>query len=111
TSGPSDSPEPQKMLEVQLAWMVKTNKGWTGKKISKEKIIHPWERPLHSYNLKPFYKASTNELWLDIYLSTSSEFNNRRSYDPYSDSQTYVTSNRFNEIYLPWHSASYVFDG
>ena len=91
------------------------------KTISDCKIIHPWERPLHSYNLKPYYHASSNLLWIDIYLSTSEEFNNRKFYDPYEPASSYdskkrvklayLTKNRFNENYLPWHSSAFVFNG
>ncbi|WP_223595660.1 neuraminidase-like domain-containing protein [Neobacillus bataviensis] len=111
TSGPKDAPEPPKILEVQLAWSVKRETGWTAKKIANRKLIHPWERPYFAYNVKPFYQSSANELWLDIYLSTSKEFNNRQFYDPYLDQFAELTGNRFHETYLPWHSASFVFDG
>lgn len=111
SSGPQDPPEPQKMLEIQLAWAIRNNKGWGAKKISKEKMIHPWERPRHAYNLKPFYKPVRNELWLDIYLSTTKEFNNTMFYDPIKMYHNYATRNRFNETYKPWHSSSFIFNG
>jgi peptidoglycan hydrolase-like protein with peptidoglycan-binding domain len=111
SDGPKDSPAPAKVLELQLAWSVKREKGWAAKKISSRKLIHPWERPLYSYNLKPAYKAVTNELWLDIYLSTSREFNDGLFYDPFQSKLVRMTANGFNETYLPWHSASFVFDG
>src|SRR5690606_3234238 len=57
SSGPQDAPEPQKMLEIQLAWSIQKEKGWSPKKIAKNKMIHPWERPRYAYNLKPYYKA------------------------------------------------------
>lgn len=114
TGGPSDSPEPLQALEIQLGWTIKKSGGWTAKKISKQKLIHPWERPRSSYNLKPYYVTKTNELYLDIYLSTSKEFNDGKFYDPYlapQDNPVYLTKNRFNETYLPWHSSSFVFNG
>jgi hypothetical protein len=111
SDNPQSTPEPPKVLEVQLAWCVKREKGWSSRKISSRKVIHPWERPQYAYNLKPYYKAVTNELWLDIYLSTTKEFNDGRFFDPFVGALVYVTSNSFNETYLPWHSASYVFDG
>jgi peptidoglycan hydrolase-like protein with peptidoglycan-binding domain len=114
TSGPSDSPEPLQVLEIQLGWTIKKTGGWTPKKISRQKLVHPWERPRSSYNLKPYYVSKTNELYLDIYLSTSKEFNNGRFYDPYlppASNPVYLTKNRFNETYLPWHSSSFVFNG
>ena len=136
STGPTDAPEPLKVIEVQLGWTVKKSGGWSSKKISKQKLIHPWERPHHSYNLKPFYLSKFNELYLDIYLSTSKEFNDNLFYDPnkkynplgievntssqnypifnYKESlknPAYLTSNRFNETFLPWHSSSFIFNG
>src|SRR5690606_6899280 len=119
---PTDTPEPLKVLEVQLGWTVKKTDGWSSKQISKQKLIHPWERPHYSYNLKPYYLSKFNELYLDIYLSTSKEFNNNKFYDPNKElnpsssvgklqNPTYLTNNRFNETYLPWHSSSFVFNG
>lgn len=122
TNGPTDAPEPLKVMEVQLGWTIKKTGGWSTKKISKQKLIHPWERPHFSYHLKPYYLSKFNELYLDIYLSTSEEFNNNKFYDPnkplnpsaYSGTEqnpTYLTGNRFNENLMPWHSSSFVFNG
>jgi peptidoglycan hydrolase-like protein with peptidoglycan-binding domain len=114
TTGPSNSPEPLKVMEIQLGWTIKKTGGWTSKKISKQKLIHPWERPHESYNLKPYYQAKLNELYLDIYLSTSKEFNDGKFYNPYVQPESnpvHLTKNRFNETFLPWHSSSFVFDG
>lgn len=111
SSGVQDAPEPRKMLEIQLAWSIQKEKGWTPKKISKCKMIHPWERPKFAYNLKPYYKQVTNELWLDIYLSTTRDFNNREFYDPIQNRRVHLTRNRFNETYKPWHSSSFIFNG
>ncbi|CAG0978769.1 MAG: peptidoglycan-binding protein [Candidatus Methanoperedens sp.] len=110
---PTDSPEPSKTLEIQLAWSVRKDKGWTSKKVSHQKLIHPWERPQYTYNLKPRYKNRENLLWLDIYISTSLEFNNTRFYDPYrsTDNLQYVTAVRYAETVRPWHSSSFIFDG
>ncbi|MCK5367073.1 MAG: hypothetical protein KAQ62_00930, partial [Cyclobacteriaceae bacterium] len=121
TDGPTEAPEPLKVLEIQLGWSIKKSGGWTTKKISKQKLIHPWERPHYSYNLKPYYLAKFNELYLDIYLSTSREFNDGLFYDPnkklnpsgnlFLRNPTNLTKNRFNETYLPWHSSSFIFNG
>ena len=114
TAGPTNAPEPMKVLEVQLGWSVKKSGGWTPKKISKQKLIHPWERPQFSYNLRPYYLAKFNELYLDIYLSTSKAFNDTKFFDPnvaVGNNPVYLTANRFNETYLPWHSSSFIFDG
>ncbi len=114
SNGPTESPEPLKQLEIQLAWTTRKAGGWSSKKISKEKLIHPWERPHYSYNLKPFYLAKLNELYLDIYISTSQEFNDTKFYDPHvksANNPVYLTANRFNETFLPWHSSSFIFNG
>ncbi len=111
TSGPSDAPEPMKVMEIQLGWTIKKTGGWTPKKISKQKLIHPWERPHYSYNLKPYYQSKLNELYLDIYLSTSKEFNGELFFDPYQNIKVKLTKNPFDETFLPWHSSSFVFDG
>jgi hypothetical protein len=114
SDGPTDSPDPLKTLEIQLGWSIKKQGGWSSKRISKQKLIHPWERPFYIYNLKPFYSASLNLLYLDIYLSTSKEFNDGSFYDPYvlrTNNPVKLTLNRFNETYLPWHSSSFVFNG
>jgi peptidoglycan hydrolase-like protein with peptidoglycan-binding domain len=111
TSQPSPAPEPPTLLEVQLAWSVRTRDGWTAKKLSHQRIIHPWQRPTWSYNLRPRYRAADNILWLDIFLSASEEFNNRLFYDPYTDQRRHATSFRYDETAQPWHSSSFLFDG
>jgi hypothetical protein len=111
---PQNSPEPPMQLEIQLAWSVRTKTGWTSKKLSHERLIHPWQRPLTSYNLKPRSKPRENLLWLDIYITTSREFNDTRFYDPYRDPSlpfVYLTATRFSESQRPWHSSSFIFDG
>ncbi|HZD00263.1 MAG TPA: neuraminidase-like domain-containing protein [Actinomycetes bacterium] len=111
---PQNAPDPPMQLEIQLAWSVRTKDGWTAKKLSHERLVHPWQRPLTSYNLKPRYKPRENLLWLDIYISTSREFNDTLFYDQYADPQnalTHLTALRFDETARPWHSSSFVFDG
>ncbi len=108
---PRDTPEPPNQLEIQLARSTRKDRGWTAKQVSKEKLIHPWQRPLHSYNLKPRYKSRENLLWLDVYISQSEEFNNTRFWDAYSNSPQFVTTFRYDERSTPWHSSSFVFDG
>lgn len=122
---PTDAPEALKVIEIQLAWTVKKTDGWSTKKMSKQKLVHPWERPHFSYHLKPFYLSKFNELYLDIYLSTSKEFNDTKFYDPskplfldrtallpaFADNPKYHSTNRFNETYRPWHSSAFVFNG
>jgi peptidoglycan hydrolase-like protein with peptidoglycan-binding domain len=111
SSQPTQAPDPPSQLEIQLAWSVRTDDGWSSRKLSRERIIHPWQRPLSSYNLKPRYKPRENMLWLDIYLSTSRQFNNALFYDPYRDERSYVTAFRYDETARPWHSSSFLFDG
>ncbi|HKR06013.1 MAG TPA: neuraminidase-like domain-containing protein, partial [Bacteroidia bacterium] len=107
----SDAPEPQKMHEIQLAWSIHTKSGWTAKKVSTQKLVHPWERPLFSYNIKPRYKTLENQLWIDIFLSTSKEFNDTFFYDLYSHKKTLLTKIRYNQNQRPWNSSTFVFNG
>ena len=110
-SSNTDAPEPAKQLEIQLAWSVRTKDGWTARKVSREKLVHPWERPPESYHLKSRYKKRENLLWLDLYLSTSQEFNDTKFYDPFKNDREYLTAFRSDETARPWHSSSFVFDG
>lgn len=109
---PGDSPEPPNQLELQLCWSAQKDRGWTAKKVSHQKLIHPWQRPLYSYNLKPRYKSRENLLWLDVYISQSEEFNSRTFWDAYQSKNVYVTARHpFDEAARPWHSSSFIFDG
>ena len=110
-SEPTDTPEPPNQLEIQLAWSTRKNDGWTSKRVSKQKLIHPWQRPLFSYNLKPRYKGRENLLWLDLYITQSQQFNDTRFWDAYRNAHDYVTAKRWDETTRPWHSSSFVFDG
>ena len=114
-AGPSenttDNPDPAMVLEIKLAWSVRKNNGWSPKAMSKDKLIHPWQRPAFAYHVKPRYKAGDNTLWIDLYVSTTEEFNNTRFYDQFAAGKVYKTQTRFNETYLPWHSSSFVFNG
>lgn len=112
TTGPSDSPEAPNQLELQLCWSAHTDSGWTTKRVSHQKLIHPWQRPLHSYNLKPRYKSRENILWLDVYISQSQEFNSTEFWDGYEDQKRFVTARHpVDETARPWHSSSFLFDG
>lgn len=106
-----DSPEPARSLEIQLAWTARVEGGWSKRQISREKIVHPWDRPRHSYHFKPRYKSRENQLWLDLYVSMSREFNNGRSYDQFADDYRYQARQRYNAAFRAWHSSSFVFDG
>jgi peptidoglycan hydrolase-like protein with peptidoglycan-binding domain len=112
SDNPGNSPEPPNQLELQLCWSAQKDGGWTAKKVSHQKLIHPWQRPLYSYNLKPRYKSRENLLWLDIYISQSQAFNSTQFWDPYRNIRDYVTARHpFDEAARPWHSSSFVFDG
>jgi hypothetical protein len=110
-----DTPEPPRMWEIQLAWTLRKDDGWTAKSLSRAKLIHPWERPLYSYHVKPRYKTKENILWLDVYVSPSQAFNDTRFYDPFLNARNYQTKSRFDtlgrETARPWHSSSFLFDG
>jgi len=105
------NPEPAKFLEIELAWSVRQHEGWDAKKIAKKKLIHPWERPTFSYNLKPRYKSNNNSLYIDLYISTSREFNETTFYDQFKHEKVRLTKVHYNEILRPWHSSTFVFDG
>ncbi|WP_036724137.1 neuraminidase-like domain-containing protein, partial [Paenibacillus forsythiae] len=111
-SNDTNVPETPNQIEIQLAWSARKDGGWTAKRISRQKLIHPWQRPLYAYNLKPRYKSRENLLWLDIYISQSPEFNNTRFWDAYRNTREYVTATHpYDERARPWHSSSFVFDG
>ena len=107
----SENPEPAKVIEIQLAWTVKTHQGWTPKATSEKKLIHPWQRPQYAYHLYPRYKAANNTLWIDLFVSTTEEFNNGWFYSQYEEKKTRKTLTRFKETIRPWHSSSFVFNG
>lgn len=111
TASTSDAPEPPKQLEIKLAWAVRREDGWSPRRVTPNPLVHPWQRPAGSYTLKPRYKTRENQLWLDLYVSTSLEFNNTKFYDPYTGQFAYLTGTRFDETARPWHSSSFVFDG
>jgi hypothetical protein len=110
---PSDSAEVPKQLEIQLAWTQRKGNGWTPKTVSKQKLIHPWERPQSSYHLRPRYedRKGENELWLDLYLSSSKEFNGSKFYDPFVNIRIWQSNTGYESTGKPWHSSSFVFTG
>jgi hypothetical protein len=108
---PSETPDPAMFLEIELAWSVRQHEGWDARKTGKKRLIHPWQRPLFSYNLKPRYKADRNCLYIDLYISTSREFNEGVFYDQFKHSKVRLTKVHYDETLRPWHSSSFVFDG
>jgi peptidoglycan hydrolase-like protein with peptidoglycan-binding domain len=111
TKETQEAPQPPEQLEIKLAWSVRRGQGWSSRRVAPHTLVHPWQRPVSSYNLKPRYKSRENQLWLDLYVSTTLAFNNSRFYDPYSGGSDFVTAFRFDETARPWHSSSFVFDG
>ena len=108
---PAQTPDPALFMEIELSWSVRQHEGWDARKTGKKKLIHPWERPLFSYNLKPRYKADRNCLYIDLYISTSREFNEGVFYDQFKRSKVRLTKVHYDETLRPWHSSSFVFDG
>jgi len=111
SNSPSGNPEQPKLLEIQLAWSIRSHKGWSGKKMSKRKLIHPWDRPQFAYNLRPRYRAIDNALMIDLFISTSKEFNNTLFYDQFTGNPVKMAEIGHDENFRPWHSSSFVFDG
>ena len=112
TNAPKNAPEAPKMYEIRLSWIRRSKDGWTEKRVSTERMVHPWGRPKYSYNLRPRLKTRDNTLWIDLYITTSAEFNqptlfynqNTGTFDPIAKAQ-------FDERFRPWHSSSFVFNG
>ena len=106
----SQSPEAPAQVELKLAWTVRRNDAWTAKQTAPNVLIHPWPRPTTSYSLKPRYHPIENQLWLDVYISMSPEFNGRTFWNPMTDGRT-ALGRDFDATARPWHSSSFVFDG
>lgn len=112
TNAPKDAPEAPKIFEIRLGWIRRTRDGWSEKKLSQEKMIHPWGRPKYSYNLRPRLKQVDNTLWIDLYITTSAEFNQpTRFYNQNTGTFNYIAKAQFDERFRPWHSSSFVFNG
>lgn len=123
TTEPTDVPENIPVLEIQLAWTVRKNDGWASKKISSKKLIHPWPRPYFSFHLRPRLitrpgsdtstvpTINATEFWIDLFVSDSREFNNKKFYDEYTGDFSKLANSEFSEAHRPWHSSSFVFDG
>lgn len=108
---PSTAPANTPVLEIQLAWTVQKKEGWSPKTISSKKLIHPWPRPDFSLHLRPRYRAQQKELWMDLFVSTSREFNDKEFYDQYTGNFSRLAVSNFSETTRPWHSSSFIFDG
>lgn len=103
------SPEPMKYWEIQLGWSVLRGGTWTPARISQRKLVHPWPRPAISYTLKA--RPSGGNVVIDVFLSTSKEFNDRVVVDSKSGVGRYLSLARHNEAARPWHSSQFVFNG
>ncbi|THB75021.1 MAG: hypothetical protein D3926_21085 [Desulfobacteraceae bacterium] len=106
-----ESPDPPMMLEVHLAWSARTKDGWQAATVSKKKLIHPWQRPAFSYNIKPRFRENDSTLAIELYITTSKEFNDQSFYNQFDNTKIPFSTVRFNETYKPWHSSSFIFDG
>lgn len=95
---------------IQLAWSTMKTTGWSEQQLSKRKLIHPWPRPDYSLHLRP-RRHINSDLWIDLYVSTSPEFNNNPFYNQFSDTYERMAKVAYNPSYESWHSSSFVFDG
>ncbi|MDQ1053860.1 peptidoglycan hydrolase-like protein with peptidoglycan-binding domain [Arthrobacter sp. SORGH_AS 212] len=111
STGTTAAPEPPTQLEIKLSWTVRGRDGWSTKRTAPQTLVHPWPRPARSYTLKPRYHSAENQLWIDVYISMSYEFNQGWFWDPYLGYHRKLTSKSFDESARPWHSSSFVFDG
>lgn len=109
SSSPTTTADPARTLEIELCWSERTPDGWTARRTSGERLIHPWQRPRSSYTLKPRQRGG--QLWMDVYLSSSPEFNDGRFYDEFADAHVRMTKRRYSPLHWPWHSSSFVFTG
>lgn len=106
-----ESPEAASQLELKLAWSVRRPGGWTTKQTAPNVLVHPWPRPPSSYSLKPRYHPAENQMWVDVYVSMSPEFNGQKFWDPVGGGRRTLTRRAFDATARPWHSSSFVFDG
>ena len=107
-------PDAKKYLEIQIAWSYYRGGAWSHKTVSKSKIIDPFSRPTYSYSFTINIDPDDN-LLINTFISTSEEFNDALNVDangdPIPDSYKYLPLPRYDEKKLPWHFATFVFDG
>ena len=114
TTGHTEVQETLQYYEIQLLWTQRKGGSWLAKRTSMQKLIHPWLRPTRSFTLKPYLDTNTNDLVMDIYVSTSEEFNTGTQnlhYDLYSGSSALYTGTSYDQSYNPWLSSAFVFNG
>lgn len=105
-------PAPRKYLEMQLGWTSLRADGWAPIKLSDRKLVHPWPRPDHAFLLRG-HPGPGGALLVDVFISSSPEFNDRRKVGPKGErlqEREWLVS-PYNEAARPWHSSQFVFDG
>ncbi|WP_330766952.1 Tc toxin subunit A-related protein [Rhodococcus sp. M8-35] len=110
-SSTQQSPEPPSQLELKLSWTLRRAGSWTTRKTAPNVLVHPWPRPTSAYTLKPRYHPAENQMWIDVYVAMSPEFNGRDFWDPATGGRRALTKRPFDATARPWHSSSFVFDG
>ncbi len=103
-------PKPPEYLEIQLAWSALDNGVWSGKRLGKLKLIHPWLRPEASYHLRT-WRDGQARVHIDLMINSSREFNETTFYDPITNDYHLLTDTKFDENEWPWHSSTFIFDG
>lgn len=108
-----EAPKSAVYYEIQLAWTSRKGNSWTPFCVGKKKLIHPWDRPRYSYDMKPFIDGM-NRLHLDIYLGMSEQFNgyvDNTAMDYYKDASYRFSNRSYVENSKPWHSSTFIFEG
>ncbi|MGH1337273.1 MAG: neuraminidase-like domain-containing protein [Aureispira sp.] len=95
--------------EVKLAWSTLHEGGWSTQKLSKRKLIHPWPHPNHSILLRP--RPKQDDLWMDVYVSRSVEFNSTYYYNQFTNEYELLSGDSFDKAAPAVHYGSFVFDG
>ncbi|MGI5241937.1 neuraminidase-like domain-containing protein [Dactylosporangium sp. CA-139066] len=111
SGGTQPAPEPPAQVELQLSWTVRRSAAWTAKQTAPQVLVHPWPRPRRAYSIKPRYHTAENQLWLDVYISMTVEFNAATFWDPFGGGFERLTRMPYDQTARAWHSSSFVFDG
>lgn len=93
--------------EMKLAWAVLHQSGWSSQQLSRQKLIHPWPHPDYSIMLRPRPKV---DLWLDVYISHSTEFNATYYYNQFINEYELLGA-AYDPVAPATHYGSFVFDG
>ncbi len=109
---PKKAPKARQVREIRMAWSVYEDGAWSKERISGPKLLHPWPRPTHAYHFKPRpQRTSDRHLHIDLFITTSRDFNEVKFYDPKSDTWKPLTTNKHSFTKRPWHSSTFVFNG